>query len=551
MRVKRIAAVILTTLAAAVLVAAALAPVDRPAAGDRPAATASSIRFEISIPASARREPTTGRVYVAIARTADRSPIEQAGPTGAPLFSRGVDALQPGVSATIDASDFGHPVQSLADLPAGEYWVQAFVNVYTRFARADGHTVWLHMDQWEGQDWKRSPGNLFSDPVKMTIDPAKGGVVKLVCDKVIPPITPPADAEHVKRFRVRSDILSKWWGHPIYLGAAVLLPKDYDARPDVRYPVNYIQGHFSTASPAGFDRDAQFRAYWLSDAAPRMIFVTLQHPSPYYDDSYGVNSENNGPYGDAFMQELIPEVEKRFRAVREPWARILSGGSTGGWIALAHQIFYPDFYGGVFASCPDGVDFRGYQIVNVYEDANAYFIDKGWTRIERPNERRPDGSIVSMMKDENWYELVVGDKSRSGGQWDIWEATYSPVGPDGYPLRIWDKRTGAIDRKVAETWRKYDLRHVLETNWRTLGPKVARKINAYMGDMDSFYLNNALRMMDGFLKKTVDPRFEGEIVFQPLAPHCWGPRNAELLDKIAGYLDRTAPQAAARSWRGR
>ena len=132
--------------------------------------------------------------------------------------------------------------------------------------------------------------------------------------------------------------------------------------------------------------------------------------------------------------------------------RMLSGGLTGGWIAAAHQVFYPDFYGGAFASCPDSVDFSYHQIVDIYKDANAYFIDKGWMKVDRPNERRPDGNIKSMMKDENWYELVVGDKSRSGGQWDIWEATFSPVGPDGYPKRLWNKTTGAIDKTVAEYW---------------------------------------------------------------------------------------------------
>jgi len=201
-----------------------------------------------------------------------------------------------------------------------------------------------------------------------------------------------------------------------------------------------------------------------------VIYVTFQHPSPYYDDSYGVNSQNNGPYGDAILQELVPEVEKRFRVIRAPWARQLSGGSTGGWIALAHQIFYPDFYGGTWASCPDSIDFRAHQIVNVYDDDNAYWIDRGWMKVDRPNQRRPDGTIMSMMKDENWYELVAGDRSRSGGQWDIWEATYGPVGADGYPQRIWDKRTGQIDKAVAAYWKDhYDLRAILERDWSTLG----------------------------------------------------------------------------------
>jgi hypothetical protein len=535
---------------AAVLLAVAIAV---PAALARQSLTAAGPRFDISFTNSARSEPATGRMYVAISRTNDRTPIAQTSPTGVPLFSRAIAALAPDRPLTIGPDDLGHPVKSLRDLPAGDYWAQPFVNVYTKFARADGKTVWLHMDQWEGQDWKRSPGNLYGDPVRIHFDPTSSTPIRLTADKVIPPVQAPADSEYVKRIKIQSQILTKWWGHPIFLGAVVLLPKDYDAHPTVKYPVVYSQGHFSLAAPAGFEgRDGAFRKYWLADGTPRMIYVTLQHPSPYYDDSYGVNSANNGPFGDAMLQELIPAVETQFRVIREPWARRLTGGSTGGWIALAHQIFYPDFYGGTFALCPDSVDFRYHQIVNIYDDANAYWVDQGWMKIERPNQRRPDGNIQSMMKDENWYELVVGDRSRSGGQWDIWEATYGPVGDDGYPNRIWDKTTGVIDKTVAEYWKQhYDIRNILETNWTTLGPKVAHKINVYIGDMDSYYLNMGVRMLDELFKQRAkDPPFTGEIVFQPMAPHCWGPRTQELVTKIVAHIDKFAPASAdLKSWR--
>jgi hypothetical protein len=514
----------------------------------------SGLRFEVRFTPAARSEPVTGRVYVAISRVNDRrTPIQQADSTGAPLFGVDVENLAAGAAATIGPDDRGHPVVSLRDIPAGEYWVQPFVNVYTKFARADGHTVWLHMDQWEGQNWRRSPGNLFGDPVKLRLDPAAPTPIALAADKVIPPVEIPADTDTVKRFKIQSQILTRWWGHPIYLGATVTLPKGYDAHPSVRYPIIYSQGHFSLSAPGGGGRGggAQTPPAAPEPAGPRVIWASLQHPSPYYDDSYGVNSANNGPYGDAIMQELIPAIESRFRVIREPWARILTGGSTGGWIALAHQVFYPDFYGGTFALCPDAVDFRYHQIVNIYDDANAYWTDRDWTRVERPNTRRPDGNITSMMKDENWFELVQGDRSRSGGQWDIWEATYGPVGPDGYPKRIWDKVTGAIDHDVAAYWKEhYDLRAILEKNWTTLGPKVAHKINVYVGDADTYYLNMGVHMLDEFLKKTQDPKFTGEIVFQPMAPHCWGPSGPDLLKKMVAQIDKYAPAGAdTKSWR--
>jgi hypothetical protein len=510
-------------------------------------------RIEISFSKEARAESVTGMVYVAISRDNERPPIEQAAPTGVPLFSKFVEGLAPGTATAIAAGDRGYPLTRLTDLAAGVYWMQPFVNVYTRFPRADGRTVWLHNDQWEGQNWKKSPGNILGDSVKVTFDPASTTAIRLVASKVIPPIQPPADTEMVRRIKIRSSLLTKWWGQPMFLGATVLLPKDYNKHPDVQYPVNYAHGHFSLGAPGGFGRSgAEFDRMWLAEDTPRFIYATLQHPSPYYDDSYGVNSANNGPYGDAIIQELIPAIEARFRAIKEPWARMLSGGSTGGWIAAAHQVFYPDFYGGSFASCPDGVDFSYHQIVDVYKDANAYFLDKGWMKVERPNERQPDGNIQSMMKDENWYELVVGDKSRSGGQWDIWEATYSPVGSDGYPKRIWNKVTGEIDHSVAEQWKRYDLRHILQTNWETLGPKVAHKLHVYVGDMDSYYLNDAVEKLSEFLVKADNPKFTGEVVFQRRAPHCWGPRPAELLQKMTAQIEKVAPSGAdLTSWRYR
>jgi hypothetical protein len=523
------------------------------------------VRVRVSFSAGAHAAPVTGRVYVALNRvgapTTGRGggggPIQQAGPTGAPLFGLNVAQMKPGEFVVVDGAVRGHPVASLNDIPKGEYVIQAFVNVYTKFERADGYTVWLHMDQWEGQNWRRSPGNLFSTPKTVVIDPQardpKARVLDLVCDQVIPAIPDPPDTESVKRLKFKSAILSKWWGQPIYLGATVLLPKDYDKHPDVKYPVNYSQGHFSTRAPGGFGSGGAFDKLWLAEDTPRFLYVTFQHPSPYYDDSYAVNSQNNGPYGDAIMNELITAVEDRFRVIREPWARTLSGGSTGGWEALALQVFHPDFFGGAWASCPDSVDFRYHQIVNIYNDDNAYFLERPWTRIERPNTRTPDGAITSMMKDENWFELVSGDHSRSGGQWDIWEATYSPVGPDGYPAPIWDKKTGAIDKRVAAYWKEhFDLRAILERDWKTLGPRLVGKLHVYVGDDDSYYLDDAVELLEKFLESTKTPYYAGSVTYKRGAPHCYSPSARDLLDAMTQHIERTAPVGAdITSWRYR
>ena len=186
-------------------------------------------RFELSFPASAHAEPVTGRIYVMISRNNDREPRLQIGRTGVPFFGRDVEQLAPGAAGVIDATDLGSPVTSLADIPAGDYYVQGFVNVYSEFVRADGHVVWMHDDQWEGQHWNRSPGNLHSDVELVRLDPDAGGVIALSASNVIPPIEVPPDTEWVRRFKVQSPMLTEFWGRPIYLGATVLLPRDYDS----------------------------------------------------------------------------------------------------------------------------------------------------------------------------------------------------------------------------------------------------------------------------------------------------------------------------------
>ncbi|MFC2132543.1 alpha/beta hydrolase-fold protein, partial [Bacteroidota bacterium] len=438
----------------------------------------------------------------------------------------------------------------IADIPAGEYYVQAFINLYTEFKRSDGHTLWMHNDQGEGQSWRRSPGNMYSDVKKVNIDPSKAQTIELSCSTVIPPIPPKADTKWVKRIKIKSKLLSDFWGQPIYIGATILLPKNYDRNTNKHYPVNYIQGHFSSGAPYGFrDNNDQGNSrgrsniseYWKSDECPEMLAITLLHPCPYYDDSYVVNSPNVGPYDDAIMKELIPHLEEQFRIIKEPYARILSGGSTGGWISLAMQVFHPDFFGGTFSLCPDPVDFHYHQIVNIYEDKNAYFKEYEWMKVERPNTRGTDGNIRTTMENENLYELVVGDKSRSGGQWDIWEAAYSPIGEDGYPKRIWNKRTGEIDNEVAKEWEKFDIHHYLKENWSTIGPKLEGKLFIYTGSMDSYYLNNAVVLLEDYLNKTKYPYYDGKIEYGLRKPHCWGPRGKDLIKLMGDQVAKNAP----------
>ena len=523
------------------------------------------VKFEIRVPVSVRNEPLTGRVYVIISRDSTSDPRTQVARVGTPLFGHDVQHLAPGAAAVVTGMDLGTPVFDMADIPAGDYWVQPFVNVYSEFKRADGHVLWMHDDQWEGQNWARSPGNIYGVAQKMHLDPKSRTVIKLTADKVIPPIVVPADNEYVQRFKFQSPSLTKFWGRPIYLGATVLLPRDYRTS-TISYPVNYIQGHFGLNAPYGFEAaprasggrsaasvEPSFHDEWLSDKFPRIIAVTFQHPTPYFDDSYAVNSVNSGPYGDAIMNELIPEIEKRYRVIRQPWARWLSGGSTGGWESLALQIYHPDFFGGTWSYCPDPVTFSDVEGVNMYKDANAFYKQySAWQLTPTVNSREVNGAIRQTAQQRYWMELVNGTHGRSGtGQEDVWQSTWGPIGADGYFKPGVDSRTGVIDHSVIDSWREnYDLLYYLQRNWTTVGPKLVDKIHIYVGNMDSFFLDRDVRELEAWMKTTQNPHYEGYFVYGDQKPHCWtGPgTSADRLKEMAEYGLRKMPAGTTTPW---
>jgi hypothetical protein len=506
----------------------------------------SNTRFEIVVPSSTRPEPITGRVYVMIARTGDREPRLQIGRTGQPFFGRDVEQLPAGQVAVIDGTDLGWPVKYLAELPAGEYYIQGFVSIYSEFRRADGHVLWMHDDQWEGQRFNRSPGNLYSDVQQVQLDPDGGFSIRLVADNVIPPIEVPQNTEWVERFKFQSPMLTAFWGRPIYLGATVLLPRDYHTS-TIEYPVLYRQGHFSLGDPLR----GQVREEWMQDDFPRMLVVTFQHPTPYFDDSYAVNSVNVGPYGDALLEELIPEIERRYRILKQPWARLLDGGSTGGWEALALQIFHPDFFGGTWSYCPDPVTFTNVEGVNIYEDENAFFKDRGWFKVPTINSREVNGEVRVTSEQRNRFELVSGTRGRSGQQLDIWAAVHGPIGEDGYFKPLYDKQTGVIDREVAQYWRdNFDLLEYMKRNWSWLGPKLVGKLHIYTGDMDNYYLNFPVMEMQAWMETTENPHYPGFFMYGRTRGHCYsGPvSTAERLKEMAQHVMRNQPAVLDTPW---
>ena len=553
--------------------------------------SAGKLKFVINYPTEQDGNILEGRVLLMLAKSDESEPRFQITYQNHTGLIYGVDALgkKPKGGVVIDGTVFGYPIESLDNIPAGEYWVQGLLHTYETFNLKTGHTVKLPMDNGEGQKWNRSPGNLYSTPKKIFLDPDKKKYVKITLDQVIPPIEPPEDTKYIKHIQMQSKLLTEFWGRPMYLGAHVLLPEGFDEHPEAKYPLMIFHGHyphdfgsFRTEPPdpdlepkysARFDwegynktvqeYDYQFYKEWTGPDFPRVLVIKIQHQNPYYDDSYAVNSANIGPYGDAITYELIPYIEEKFRGIGEGWARFLYGGSTGGWEALAAQTFYPDEYNGCFAACPDPIDFRAYCLVNIYEDENAYFKGGPFKKVETPAHRNYLGEVNATMKQMNHVELAIGTNSRSGDQWDIWQAVYSPMASDGYPKPIWDKKSGKIDKEVADYWKEnYDLRYVLERDWGKIGPKLKGKIHVYCGDMDNYYLNNAVYLMEEFLEGTTYPYYNGEVDYGDRAEHCWNgdqtrPNalsrlryNQMFIPKAVERMEKTAPSGAdLKSWR--
>ena len=541
-----------------------------------------NLSFEIKAPV--QDEILDGRLLLMFSSDSKSEPRFQIRDNAqtAQIFGMDVEGWDSNEAIVFDMESFGYPVEDFISLKPGEYYIQALFHKYETFTRGDGHTVKLPMDRGEGQQWNRAPGNFYSSPKLIKVNVESHRQVNLEMDQIIPPIDPPDDTKYVKHIRFKSDLLSEFWGRDMYLGAHILLPEGYHENPDVRYPLAIMHGHFpydfsgfrteppdhdlepdysSRFDVHGYNRIVQQEAYdfykmWTGPYFPRVLTILIQHPTPYYDDSYAVNSENNGPYGDALTYELIPHIEENFRGIGEGWARFVYGGSTGGWEALAVQVMYPKEYNGCYVACPDPIDFRAYTTVNLYENQNAYYINGPFRSTLRAGHRDYLGHVSASLRDMNHRELALGSKSRSGQQWDIWEAVYSPVGEDGYPQRIWDKKTGIINPEVAEYWKEnYDLAYILKRDWAKHGNDWRGKIKIYCGDMDNYYLNNAVYLAEEILEQTENPYYDGLVDYGDRAEHCWNgdhdnPNHISRLRYHSMFITKWAEEVKSRSPQG-
>jgi hypothetical protein len=529
--------------------AAALLALSFPAA-----CSAQSIR--ITVPASSfprDAHSLTGHLLVVFAKQSseDNEPRDQVQEqyTSAQAFGIDVKDLSPGGAITIDNTTSGYPLRHLSEVPPGHYFLQAVFNVYEPFHLASGKTVMLPPDRGEGQHWNRKPGNPFNAPQSIDWSPEQ----LLAKD--------PGAKQYLRFVHMRSEKLSRFWGRDMYLNAWVLLPPGFSEHPGAHYPLVVYQDHFSPyfglafrTTPPGPEMKGRERARaqegyqffedWTNGRMPHMLVISIQNANPYYDDSYVMDSANVGPYGSAITEELIPKIEHEYRGIGEGWARATFGGSTGGWEALASQIFYPDFYNGTWAACPDPVDFHSYQNVDLYTDTNAFTRHGDFGSIPIAADREADGSILADTSGEVQYEYVLGTHGRSTDQWNIWQAIFSPQGTDGYPQPIWNDQTGAIDKQTVQYWHSHwDLTAVLQRDWPTLGPKLEGKIHVAAGEGDTYFLNNAVHRMQRMLDTTRNPHSDASFQYGAGDPHCYtgGPDAYTMQQNNRDWPQRVLP----------
>ncbi len=463
-------------------------------------ATAAGPRIEVRLPAG-DGPSLGGRLVVALAPGGREPVFTEADAPG--LVVVGVDAtLAPGRSAVLGADVLAFPSQAAwADLPAGTYTVRAVFAT-----NRDVSTL-------------TAAGNRYCAPARVALKP--DAVTVLTLDRVHADASPADSATH-QYLTLPSRKLSAFHGRPMACRVGVVLPKDFAADTTKRYPLAVHVGGFGQryTSARRTPPDARFVQLHLDGAGP-------------FGDPYQVNSAVNGPYGDALVEEIIPEVERRFRCIGTGKTRFVEGGSTGGWVSLALQLFYPDTFNGCWAQCPDGVDFRAFQLADLSRDANMYVNQHGF---DRPARRTVDGDTVYTVRHECRLEQVLGRGGQwtlGGQQWASWNAVYGPRAADGSPVPLWDGTTGVFDRNVVKQWGKYDLRKHLEREWPTLGPKLAGKVHIWVGDADDYFLNNAVHRFQAAAKQLANPAFDGVIEIVPRMGHTSGWGRAKVLDAMA------------------
>jgi len=571
------------------------------------AAVAAPVSFQVTLDASpAPTADVDGRLIVIAADpvyagpdwgyTEPRQlPGDFANSSGRPAFwGREVTGIGNGDSVTLDGSatdpvagTYGFPYVSTDELPPGDYWVQALLNTYTTFDRADGFSLKLIMPG-NGENWGNNPGSYYSQPQMVTIPPG-GGTVDLSLTKVVQPSEPvppggsaqqgnPTDSEYVKHVKIRSELLSDFWGRDMYIAADVLLPSGYFARgnADRRYPVVCWAFHFPKRNPGGFVqpaakqpagrnwwyRDDRFSKWWLSGKAPQMIYIQYREQNPYGETAYMHDSANMGPYDTAERTELWPALQKRFRMYEAGWARTIFGISSGGWMAAAQQIYHPDFYAGAWVFAPDSLSFEAVGGADLYRDGSMFYFPAAppFTALPRPDTVNPDGSYADIQENYSHWELASGGgavQARSGSYDGIWGenfAMWGPRGADGYAKPFFDLYEGGIDHGVTARMHDNDLADYTVAHWREIGSDLSGKLHIWVGTKDEFLMNLGVESFEEHVAALGAPSPDFDITYVPDATHVWWPEVGlgggllGILREMALAMKDAAPDAASRWW---
>jgi len=462
-----------------------------------------------------------GRLFVFLTQNPKIEPRDQIWPnpySRTHVFAQNINNLPVTKTIQLTGKDTWTktPDWDLRSVPEGTYYVQVVWDQDTKESRID------------------APGNLYSIKQEILIDANK--TLQFNLDQKNEDRKIMAH-QLSKLVDFKSDTLSAWWGKEMRLKATVLLPHNYDKNKS--YPIRYnVAGYGGRYTR--IDRlisNEEFMKWWDSNEAPQIITVFLDGEGPF-GDSYQMDSDNSGPYGYSLIYELIPHIETLFRGTDNAMTRFVDGCSTGGWVSLGLQLYYPDTFNGVYSYSPDAIDFENYQLINIYKEKQAFKNEVGYLR---PIMRDTNGEPLLSMKEFIAYENVFGSSDsylNSGSQFSAHTALYSPKGNNGLPKPMFDPYTGVIDPDVAASWQKYDFKKYAEKNWSVLGPKIQGKIYIWMGDMDHFYLNPGTRGFDEFLKSTSNPKSDAIIEFTPMEGHCSLFSHKEILLKMQERIEK-------------
>ncbi len=472
------------------------------------------LAFHLTFEKTVREQPFTGRVYVMLFK--DTVHDLRSGPSWfrpEPLFALDVKDWKPGETLVVGTDALAYPL-ALDKVPAGTWSIQAVMD----FNRGDA-------------SFSTSEGNVHSPTLRRDLDAATSGPVALTLSEVYKAKSF-VETDNVKLVEIESKLLTKFHGRPTKLRAGVVLPESYCNNPRVKFPVVYEIPGFGGNHFAAF---GAARRKATNVAGTDMLHVMLD-PSCGLGHHVFADSANNGPCGQALVEELIPAIEREYHGVGTPAGRFLTGHSSGGWSSLWLQVAYPDFFGGVWSTSPDPVDFRDFQRIDLTKPGVNLFVDADGK--ERPIARMNKKPVL-FYKPFSDMEAVMGH----GGQLGSFEAVFSPRGKDGKPLQLWNRTTGAVDAEVARAWEKYDIRLQLERNWKTLGPKLAGKLHVYTGGDDTFYLEGAVGLLQDALKKLGS---DAAIEIVPDKDH-GNLLNKKMRDRIAQEMadqyERSQPQA--------